>query len=267
MPYYVEFPADPVVNVHWRKKKKDEPPPDPTEDYCFGGIWSYTQSGSGSILEIHDALTMELNGVSGDRVFSSPPNMNIFRVYTSVVEFGPLGQDPVTSFPKNLYGHGLQRPGSALLIEGITSPAVPSGPPPFPPPPGSSGWIPKFTVSPSTPTLSFSSIEDLHTMPVYPDAPFMSRAGSWSYRYNMMAPSPPSYPNFNPNAYGGYGAFYLTVQGGAVSFSGEYQGWYNYYYLGIGGDPGTVGDQFYDNFSYGSTSSFALKLTQICGPV
>jgi len=33
MPFYVEFPADPVVNVHWRKKKPDDPndPGEPTD--------------------------------------------------------------------------------------------------------------------------------------------------------------------------------------------------------------------------------------------
>jgi hypothetical protein len=33
MPFYVEFPADPVVNVHWRKKPKD--PNDPGEPTDF----------------------------------------------------------------------------------------------------------------------------------------------------------------------------------------------------------------------------------------
>lgn len=269
--YYVEFPADPVVNVHW--KKKDEPPPDPDGDDCFGGTWSYTVDYSldgASRLEIHDAMTVADTGIPGNRSFSTPPDLSFFRVVSpQIVEFGPIGRYP-TPYEKSLYGSGLARPGSVLRIEGTTVPGGESGPPPIPPrPQWPGGWLPKYVLGdPSTPTLSFSASEQYNIMPAFPDAPFMSRAGSWSYTYKLFGPAPPAYPCFDPDLAPGAGVFYLTSQGGgSVSFSSPYQEWWDYYYGGndAGAPPPWFGDQFYTNI--GTTGgSFSLKLTQICGP-
>jgi hypothetical protein len=265
---YTEFPTDLIVNVHW--KKKDEPPPDPDGDDCLGGTWSYTVDyalGGVSLLEIHDAMTVARTGLPGDRSFSSPPYLDFFRVVgPQIVEFGPPGLYP-TPYEKNLYGRSLARPGSVLRIEGTTVPGTESGPPPVPPSPfWPGGWIPKFVYGDSgTPTLSFSASEQYSIMPAYPDHSFMDRTGSWSYTYKLYGPSPPSYPCFDPDLAAGAGVFYLTIEGGGVTFSSQYQEWWNYYYGGGGGArPPWFGDQFYSNDSSGG--SFSLKLTQVCGP-
>jgi len=261
VPFYVEFPTDPVVNVHW--KKKDEPPPDPDGDpygSCFPGTWKYEDSTETGIhLVIHDALTVEHNGIPGDRSFTSPPdNLSFFVVYASYVLFGRprLGSEEFD--PKNLYDRGLGGVGSKLLIEGSSTRS--DGPPPVGPP---YPKLPMFEVTEGGTTLSYSRMEAYPTMPVYPTEPFMVRGRSWSYLYNLTAPYYGGYPNFNPNAGGGPGVFYFTGEN-RVDMTAEYKGWYDYYYLGIGSEPGTVGDQFYNNLA-GGTGTFHLALTHICG--
>lgn len=272
-PYYVEFPADPVVNVRWKKKKDDGPPDPPPDDECFGGTWSYHVEyvlDGPSLLEIHDVLTIPLHGIPGDRSFSSPPaGFLVFRVSGADVEFGPITENPPILHEKNLYGRSLNI-GSVLLIEGETVPGSPLGPPGVPPPPfWPGGWIPMFNISGNiTPTLSFSKMQTYNVMPPYPDRPFMDRTGSWSYRYSLYGAGLGPYPCFDPDLAPGMGVFYLTSQGSSnISFSSPYQEWWDYYYGGSGGGtpPPWFGDQFYNNL--GSTGgSFSLKLTQICGP-
>lgn len=84
MPYYVEFPADPVVNVHWRKKPDD--PDDPGDPTDFRQTCGAFQTGV-----IHGLPV----GFSGIYV------LDVYFLYTRVADNNPghLPTKPYMYFP------------------------------------------------------------------------------------------------------------------------------------------------------------------------
>jgi hypothetical protein len=95
--FYVEFPSDPIVNVHWKAGDKDgggEPPPNPTHITC--GAW---------VKSMYDANP----ALPGNAEGANPLNKGFgyWVLYPGgVVETGdPL--HPFTYYDGGLYGHGV----------------------------------------------------------------------------------------------------------------------------------------------------------------